>query len=80
MPYIAEVKLKEFNKESNLETIRQFSERIAGSIEFTWGYNECETYMNNLINDSREGSRLGFPPDVGYAIMQLLRQHQEEFK
>lgn len=79
MSYITEKELAEFNKEANLETIREFSPRISGSIEFTWGYKECEEYMNNLINDSREGNRQGFPVKVGYAIMNLLRQHQNEF-
>lgn len=80
MSYITEKELKEFSKESNLETIRNFSSRISGNIEFTWGYKECEEYMNNLLNDNPDGTRQGFPPEVGYAMMNLLRQHQEEYK
>lgn len=76
MSYITEKELKEFSKELNLETIRKFSSRISGNIEFTWGYKECEDYMNNLLNDSRECNHQWFPPEVGYAIMNLLRQHQ----
>lgn len=78
MSYITEKELKEFNKESNLETIRSFSKRIFNNISGTWGYKECEDYMNNLLNDNPDGIRQGFPPEVGYAIMNLLRQHQEE--
>lgn len=78
MSYITEKELKEYNKELNLETIRNFSKRISDNIEFTWGFKECEEYMNKLLNDSRDGNRQGFPPEVGYAIMNLLRQHQDE--
>jgi hypothetical protein len=77
---ITEKELKEYNKELNIETIRNFSSRISGNIEFTWGYKECEEYMNNLLNDNPDGIRQGFPPEVGYAMMNLLRQHQEEYE
>lgn len=80
MTYITEEELKEYNKELNLETIRNFSPRISGNIEFTWGYKECEEYMNNLLNDNPDGTHQGFPPEVGYAMMNLLRQHQEEYQ
>lgn len=80
MTYITEKELKDYDKEANLETIHLFAERIADNIKHTWGYKECEDYMNNLINDSRDGTRQGFPKDVACAIMQLLRQHGEEYK
>jgi len=81
MSYITEKELKEFNKESNLETIRNFSSKISSNIEFSWGYKECEEYMNNLLNDDLDDLRdERFPQEVGYAIMNLLRQHQEEYK
>lgn len=79
MSYITEKELKEYNKELNLETIRNFSSRISGNIEFLWGYKECGIYLNKLLSDSRDGDRQGFPLEVGYAIMNLLRQHEGEF-
>jgi hypothetical protein len=59
--------------------IKGFSQRIADRIFFTWGYCECEKYLHNLMIDTRDGERQGFPSEIAAAIISLQAKHQKEF-
>jgi len=64
---------------ANLYCIEDNFKRISDSIVLTWGYQECKEYMQNLLMDSRDGERKGFPADVAFSLMKLIEIHQEEF-
>lgn len=36
-------------------------------------------YVNELMNDKREGRRQGFPEDIMLALFRLMQQHDKEF-
>lgn len=43
--------------------------RIVNRIAALWGKPlQCEKYLNELIFDTREGTRQGFPPEVAFEI------------
>ncbi len=44
-----------------------------------WGDVQCTEYINNLLNDTREGTRIGFPVEIGHALIRLLLLHEELF-
>lgn len=52
---------------------------IAVKIRALWGTKECRVLLMSLLNDSREGSRAGFPPNIGTTIISLLKVHDVKF-
>ena len=52
--------------------------RIAAQVVDLWGTPECDTFLNRLIIDDR-GDRAGFPPEVLAALLDISRQHQQQF-
>lgn len=53
--------------------------RIGKQILATWGHASFCDYVNELMNDKREGRRQGFPEDVMMALFRLMQQHDKEF-
>ena len=49
--------------------------RIVDKIIILWGEPELEAYFNELLMDSRGGTRQGFPPDVASEIFRLSMYH-----
>lgn len=52
---------------------------IGKKIEFLWGDKEFNTFLNRLINDTRDGQRQGFPKPVATALLRLSMLHDTEF-
>ena len=50
-------------------------ERLATPIYVVWGSKECYNYLWNLMFDSRDGAREGFPRRVLQIITQLSIEH-----
>ncbi len=59
--------------------IKQNFSRIAAGIEVRWGTADLEPYIADLINDTRDHTRKGFPKDVFGALQALLLIHHKEF-
>jgi len=53
--------------------------RIAATIRELWGKRALDEYFNKLVVDER-GDRVGFPPDVLDAILEIARLHAERFE
>lgn len=53
--------------------------RIALGIEVRWGTSDLEPYILNLLYDTRENSRQGFPKDVFDSLQSLLLYHHRQF-
>lgn len=53
--------------------------RIGRRLKDLWGGPECLGYLNELIHDTRDGTRQGFPMDVAMAIFKLSRKHDQAF-
>lgn len=53
--------------------------RIVNNIIALWGKPELEAYFSELLMDSREGTRQGFPPEVASDIFNLSMIHASTF-
>lgn len=60
------------------ELAEQFP-RIIGKIIMLWGEPEAEAYFNELLMDSRGGTRQGFPPNIASEIFSLSMYHSQKF-
>jgi len=64
---------------TDYEILNDKFQRLGEKVLTTWGTRECRRMLLNLINDSRGGTRSGFPPEVAAAITRLLLAHDEKF-
>lgn len=48
---------------------------IGKKITSLWGSAECRQLLMSLINDSRDGGRAGFTPEIARIIFALLDKH-----
>jgi hypothetical protein len=53
--------------------------RIARRLKELWGGPEFGGFINDLIHDTRDGARQGFPPDVAMAMFKLSQKHDKAF-
>lgn len=53
--------------------------RIGKILSLYWGQPEFGPYMDDLINNSRDGKRNGFPFDVAMALLELQQLHDKQF-
>ena len=47
-------------------------------IDDLWGTPQCRNLLNDLLSDSREGTRQGFPPEHASTIFRLLQEHDAD--
>ena len=52
---------------------------IGRKIEVFWGQPECYALFKDLMLDTRDGERQGFPKEVGLALHNLSLLHDEKF-
>lgn len=48
---------------------------IGKKIELLWGHPELSKMLYDLLNDTREGTRQGFPPNVAGAMFRIAELH-----
>ncbi len=53
--------------------------RIGQQILANWGRSSFCEYVNELLNDKRDGRRQGFPEEIMLALFRLMQQHDREF-
>jgi hypothetical protein len=53
--------------------------RIAQRLDALWGHEAFPAFLGELMNDTRDGARQGFPDDVALALFKLLQKHEREF-
>jgi hypothetical protein len=53
--------------------------RIAAALKLYWGEPEFVPYVENLLQDTRDGERKGFHGDVVIALQNLLERHNLEY-
>lgn len=54
-------------------------QRIGRQLVELWGGPEASGFINKLLQDTRGGTRQGFPPDVAAALFKLMQKHDQEF-
>lgn len=52
---------------------------ITKKIEFLWGHQDFYTMFNELMHDTRGGTRQGFPMEAGSALLRLHMKHAQMF-
>lgn len=78
-----ETLLKKLKGRSELypNALEQQFPRVFEKIIQLWDLPNCETFLDELLVDKREGKRAGFPPEVASEIMRLTmfyaNQHQQ---
>jgi hypothetical protein len=63
----------------NYQLVNARFPHIGKKIKFLWGYPEFVTMMLKLQQDTRGGTRKGFPGEVLFALMALEEDHDLEF-
>jgi tetrahydromethanopterin S-methyltransferase subunit G len=54
-------------------------QRLGAKVEATWGTKALSPFINELLHDTRDGTRQGFPPDAAKAFFTLMMRHDELF-
>ena len=63
----------------DFKVIDQAFPHIGSKIKLYWGQRQFATYMNELLHDTRGGTRRGFPSDVLTALGNLFDQHNKAY-
>lgn len=53
--------------------------RIAMGLEIRWGTKDFEPYVMDLLNDTRDHTRQGFPKEVYSSLSRILLTHHRLF-
>lgn len=73
------VRPAEWNAQAdNSQSIEDYSHLIARICEL-WGKPECLAFMQELLDDNREGARSGFPQSVAEELLLLTSVMSEAF-
>lgn len=48
---------------------------IGHKLKLLWGHKECAELLHNLLTDTRDGTRQGFPKPISSALFKLLALH-----
>ena len=70
---------KKIEKNDDFLLISERFPRISQNILLFAGHNDFSEYMNKLMMDSRDGGRLGFPPEIYSSLFKLSVYHDEFF-
>lgn len=52
---------------------------IGTRIFYLWGYPEFNIFMSQLLDDTRNGTRQGFPTNIADALLNLSHRHDIEY-
>ena len=63
----------------NYQFINKQLPRIGNSLRTLWGCGEFDEFVRNLLTDSGDGARRGFPLAVAQALFRLAEDHEAEF-
>ena len=52
---------------------------IGNRLKLYWGHREFFSYLHHLLNDTRGGTRKGFPAEILLALQNLSDEHDEAY-
>lgn len=61
----------------DIQVISTEFERIATEIKLRWGSDQLEPYIIDLLNDTRDHTRAGFPKYICTSLNRMLLLHQK---
>lgn len=59
----------------HFNTIQNAYPHIGNRLEMFWGHLDFVRYVDQLIYDTRDGGRKGFPPEIFMALHHLSEDH-----
>ena len=63
---------------ANFTIVHNAFPRIGDKLQLLWGQPEFSAYMTGLLQDTRDGTRKGFPADVFFALDALAEFHYQQ--
>ena len=69
--------MSDFQK--NFKVVADAYPVIAEKIKLFWGYQEFTNLVNDLLHNTRDKSRGGFPMHVTAALFELQERHDKRF-
>lgn len=63
----------------DFRTINARFPHIGKRLAECWGHKSFGGYVDSLMNDTRGGTRRGFPPDVAFSLFHLSEAHSLEY-
>lgn len=63
---------------AHFQVINQRFAHIGKKLAGFWGKPEFSAYVNGLMNDTRDGERKGFPPDIMIALWHIIDEHDQK--
>lgn len=63
----------------NFLTINGRFPHIGRRLRASWGSRAFGDYLNDLFNDTRSGTRQGFPPEILMALFKIQCDHDQEY-
>lgn len=67
------------SENDQFKTVNTAFRRIGRRLKDLWGGPELSAYINTLLQDTRDGTRQGFPPEVATALFRLMQKHDADF-
>lgn len=67
------------SEDRDFKLIQQDYGRIARMLLLLWGSDMFNEYMHNLLYDTRDGQRQGFPKPIVEALLGLQATHRRSF-
>lgn len=71
--------IKRLRGNAHFLVVYGFAPRIGRKLVEFWSLPVCDTYLHELLWDTRDGTRRGFPAKVGTALMQLATIHTARY-
>jgi hypothetical protein len=72
--------MKSFADDEDFKKIYSNFEHIGNHMLELCGHPNFDKYISQLINDTRDGTRKGFPDNLGMSIMKVSRLHDKLMK
>jgi hypothetical protein len=64
---------------AELNEVNQRFPHIGRQLLALWGGRDFSVYVNQLMTDTRGGTRQGFPSEVALALFKLIQEHDRAF-
>lgn len=71
--------IKRLRGNKHFLAVYDFAPRIGRKLVELWSLPACDIYLHELLWETRDGTRRGFPADVGTALMQLSAIHAARY-
>ena len=69
----------DIKEDRDFQLIQKEYGRIGRMLELLWGSDMFSEYLNNILNDTRDGQRQGFPKPIFEALSRLKVSHSRFF-